>query len=365
MNNLNKILFILHFPPPIHGSSLMGGYIKESKRINEAFNCQYINLGTSVTIEEIGAKKIRKIFRYVLIHFKVLYKLITFKPKFCYVAITAKGFGFYKDSLIVLLIKLFGVRLVYHFHNKGINSRQSMLIDNFLYRIVFKNASAILLSKYLYFDIQKYIPENKVYYCANGVEEWSSNGRQKKINKYNNVKILFLSNLMESKGVFVLLEACKILKYKKLDFNCTFIGGEGDINEKKFKEKVLEFELLDYVKYIGVKLGKEKVNEFIISDIFVLPTMNDCFPLVLLEAMQFSLPVVSTFEGGIPEIVEDYKTGFLIPPADSKLLAERIESLIINPKLRRELGLAGHSKYLNEFTLRIFERNLYSILKKL
>jgi hypothetical protein len=49
-----KILFILHYPPPVHGAAVIGGYIKESVVINQAFNCSFINLSTSSTVEEIG-----------------------------------------------------------------------------------------------------------------------------------------------------------------------------------------------------------------------------------------------------------------------------------------------------------------------
>jgi hypothetical protein len=68
-----KVLFILHTPPPIHGSSMIGQFIKDSDLINNSFNTQYINLGTSKSIDEIGKKPIRKIFSYLSIIYKTLY----------------------------------------------------------------------------------------------------------------------------------------------------------------------------------------------------------------------------------------------------------------------------------------------------
>ena len=49
-----KIIFIIHYPPPVHGSAVVGGYIKESKLINDEFECRYINMGTSISIDQIG-----------------------------------------------------------------------------------------------------------------------------------------------------------------------------------------------------------------------------------------------------------------------------------------------------------------------
>jgi glycosyltransferase involved in cell wall biosynthesis len=88
-------------------------------------------------------------------------------------------------------------------------------------------------------------------------------------------------------------------------------------------------------------------------------------PLVLLEAMQHSLPVVSTFEGAIPDVVEDGVTGFLVLQRDAIALAEKIELLIKNPELRTSMGIAGRKRYENNFTISIFENRLKEILNAL
>jgi len=97
----------------------------------------------------------------------------------------------------------------------------------------------------------------------------------------------------------------------------------------------------------------------------VLPTYypNECFPLVILEAMQHSLPVISTFEGGIPDMVKDGINGFLIPQRNVIALAERLELLVRYPQLRKQMGRDGRMKYENNFTLGIFEHKLLSILQ--
>jgi glycosyltransferase involved in cell wall biosynthesis len=359
---LKRILFILHTPPPVHGSSVVGKAIKDSQIINEAFECSYINLGTSRTVDEIGKNPFVKIGRYLSIIIAVLKQLVTNKPNLCYLAITAKGPAFYKDSLIALLVKGIGVRMVYHFHNKGVNTCQHKTLDNFLYRRVFKNAHAILLSKYLYSDVEKYFTPERVHYCPNGIPDIDF--KQKKLDKRKNekVEILFLSNLIESKGVFVLLKACEILKQNGLPFHCTYVGGEGDVNAHQFQEKTKELGLSDQVVYVGKKYGIEKEQYFSKCDIFAFPTYYECLPLVLLEAMQHYLPIVSTFEGGIPDIVEDGKTGFLVQQKDSKALADKLEILIKDPELRIKMGEAGRKRFEENFTLEHFEKRFTDII---
>jgi glycosyltransferase involved in cell wall biosynthesis len=387
-----KIYFILHIPPPVHGSSIVGGIIKVSKLINESFDCRHINLGTSASVDEIGKNPAGKLLRYISLIWQVKKELIFFRPNICYLTISSKGIGFYKDVLIVLLAKLFRIKRVYHFHNKGVRTKQDRLIDNLLYRVVFKNADVILLSKYLYPDIQKYVPVERVHYCPNGIpdgkglraqsagqdEEGSEHRAQGEVKdspetfnfepRTRNKKvteILFLSHLIESKGVFVLLDALIILRERGILFHCKMIGGEGDVSEKQMRRKISEAGLTDDILLAGKKYGEDKQEAFEVADIFVHPTFNDCLPLVLLEAMQYSLPVVSTPEGAIPDVVEDGVTGFLVPQKDPIALAEKLEILIKAPNIRKSMGAAGRLKYEREFTLGIFETRLKEILEKI
>ena len=156
MNKI-KILYLLHLPPPVHGSSMVGQYIKDSKTINTCFETKYVNLSTSKTVDEIGKNPLIKISRYFKVLLKVSISLIKHNPKIVYLAINAKGIGFYKDFPIALLSKLFGKRLVLHYHNKGVQLKQYRFFDNIFYRILFKNTKVILLSERLYKDVSKYV----------------------------------------------------------------------------------------------------------------------------------------------------------------------------------------------------------------
>jgi glycosyltransferase involved in cell wall biosynthesis len=383
-----KILFILHYPPPVHGSSIIGSYIKDSPIINEEFKCRYINVGTSNTIEEIGKGGFCKFFRYMVLIWQIEKHILTFRPNLCYFSLNTQGIGFYKDAVIVILVRIFGVKPVYHFHNKGVSLRQNKVIDNLLYHFVFRKAEVILLSKHLYPDIRKYVPENNVHYCPNGIPDveesverkaWSGersaenreHDEDRIIRRKNDgamsaiVEILFLSHLIESKGVFVLVDALKLLKDKDIDFHGTLIGGEGDITEMQLKSRIDAAGLGNRILVAGKKFGEEKQIAMRSADIFVLPTYQECMPLVLLEAMQHSLPVVSTFEGAIPDVVEDGVTGFLVLQRDAIALAEKIELLIKNPELRTSMGIAGRKRYENNFTISIFENRLKEILNAL
>ncbi|MGY5354880.1 glycosyltransferase family 4 protein [Wenyingzhuangia sp. IMCC45467] len=360
-----KILFLLHLPPPVHGSSMVGKWIKDSTVINNTFNCFYINLLASKKVSDSGKVTFAKLWGMVMVGWLLIKKLIKQKPDICYLALTTTGPAFYRDVLLVTIMKIFGVKRTYHLHNKGVAKAAKNKINHWMYAFVFSKAKVILLSEHLYQDIQEFVSIENIHICPNGIPK-STISDKKEIKEDKTPVILFLSNLIESKGVFVLLEALHILKKKKIAFKGIFVGGEGDINTIQFNRKKEELGLSDQVEYLGRKYDKEKETIFKQADIFAFPThySNECFPLVLLEAMQVSLPILSTNEGGISSIIEEGKTGFLIPQKNSKVLAEKLQILIEQPELRVKMGQEGFKKYNEEFILTKFEENLTSILNK-
>lgn len=359
-----KVLFILHYPPPVHGAAMVGQYIKNSQTLNTVFDCAFINLGLSREVAAVGKTGVAKLRTYFQLLYTVYKQLRHFKPDLCYITPSSKGMGLYKDVPVIALAKLFGVKTVFHFHNKGVRQRQHRAFDHKLYQWLFKGSYVILLSNHLYSDIQRYVPQEHVYFCPNGIADESPELTitQKKTDS-GTVQLLFLSNLIASKGVSVLLEACAKLKNLGLDFYCTFVGGIGDVTEEAFNRSVAQLDLQDKVHYAGEKYGKEKAKAFLSADIFVHPTLDDCVPLVLLEAMQHQLPVVSTLEGGIPDLVAEGRTGFLVPKGDVDALANKLAQLIQSAPLRQAFGAAGRQKYEAKFTLVEFEKNFVDILK--
>lgn len=360
----SRVLFIGALPPPVHGSAVVCQQIKDSELINNAFDCDWVNLSTSRHLEEIGKTTLAKPFRLLWALLKELWLLMTRHYDLCYLAITCHGSGFLKDSPFVLMCKIFRKKIIIHQHNKGMEND----VDRWPYRwflpLCYKNAKVILLSWYLYPDIEKVVPKENVFICPNGIKVKDIFSTKKISNGTNKPpRLLFLSNLLESKGVFVLLDALKILKNKGYSFICDFVGGETrEIDANRFNEEVGDRELKDCVYYLGIKYGKDKCSVLQQTDVFILPTSNDCFPLVLLEAMSYRLPIVSTHVGGIPDIVQDGNNGLLVKEGDAHLLSIGIERLICNPELRVAMGEAGRKRLVSLFALDVFEKRLKEIL---
>ncbi len=356
-----KVLFIMHFPPPVHGASMIGEYIRKSQFINSSFDTKYINLGTSVSVDEIGKGGLVKLIRYVRLIFNVIWSLVNFRPKLVYLTLTASGPGFYKDALVSLIVKAIGFKVIYHFHNKGIKENSDSWLNDLLYKLLFRKSAVILLSKNLFKDVEKYVNRKQVYICPNGIPKIEFSCSENKVTR----EILFLSNLIKSKGILVLLNACQILKERNVDFHCSLVGGEGDLSENDLRNVIKGKGLENNVEYLGKQYGQDKNEIYKKASVFVFPTFypKECFPLVLLEAMQFSLPIVTTSEGGIEAIVEDGRNGFIIPKKDPISLADKLQLLLEHADLAKEMGGEGKIRFNENFTFQNFETRILFILQ--
>lgn len=362
-----RILFILHLPPPVHGAGLMGNYIRENERINENFECDYINLSASKNVETIGKLSVQKFLFFFRLLLSVTKALFRKQYDVCYVSITSKGSAFYKDLCVVAILKLFRKKILLHFHNKGVaEAAKKSFFRRLMYRFVLGGSKTkiILLSERLYYDIESFAKKENVFYCPNGIPDVNNVNRDYHRTANGPARLLFLSNMMHAKGVYVLVEGCSILKSRGHSFECHFVGDWLDIQESSFNARVLDSGLSNFIYSHGKKFNEEKQLFYQQSDIFVFPTLNEAFGLVLLEAMQSGLPVIASDEGGIPDIIADKQTGFIVPKNDPVQLADKLSFLINNPSLRETMGSAGKKRFKDHFTLQKFENRFIHILKE-
>src|SRR5205823_13173952 len=92
------------------------------------------------------------------------------------------------------------------------------------------------------------------------------------------------------------------------------------------------------------------------ADLFVLSSRSEGLPISVLEAMAAGLPVVATNVGGMPEVVVNGETGFLVPPAEPRALAEAVGRLLLDPELRQRFGAAGRRRAERRFDVARFHR---------
>lgn len=159
--------------------------------------------------------------------------------------------------------------------------------------------------------------------------------------------ILCVARLHEVKGHRRLIEALPGVLEKHPDARL-LIAGEGPLRPA-IEARIEELGIGRSVQLLG---NRQDVDRLLCAaDVFCLPSDWEGLPLAVAEAMAAGLPVVATAVGGVPEIVEEGVTGWLVPPADPGLLASRLCGLLAEPAQRRRMGLAGREKISAHFTL--------------
>lgn len=364
-----KLLCILHVPPPAHGASKVGEFIRSSDAINSAFECRYIPIRSSDTIGDIDKANLKKFYFVAELFVKIAWALIVFRPEKIYFTASVKSLAFYRDVLLSSLWKLYSmftsVEVFYHYHTKGIDNFVSASARNLaLTRWFVRDVNLILLSPMLESDFAKAKTYKRVLFLPNGVEDPIAPDSfepmiQKRLANNESTNILYLSNMIKSKGYFEVLKLASLTRDQSIRYH--FAGGwQNSEDEAEFFDYIATHNLQNSVTFHGFVNGEQKRALFERAHLFIFPTRypNEAFPLSILEAFSYGLPVIATDEASIPSILDDH-SGIIV--SDLGLLEdalERAQSLISS-----ETACYCRERYEQFYTLRRFEENFIHIFQ--
>jgi glycosyltransferase involved in cell wall biosynthesis len=355
-----KILYFIQLPPPIHGVSIINKQIYQSAYINKDIQTSLLEIKFSNKLNELRRLNLSKIIRFFSLIIKLIKSLKYSRPELIYFSLMPVGKGLIRDLFFVLVIKRFRITPIYHIHNKGIAQNSKTWVGRKLYHFIFRNSYIIHLSQSLYESEIAPLNLHEVKYriIPNGIRQ----REEVNLNKsFQGINLLYLSNLFPQKGIFNLILIFKNIEYRFPDVKLSVVGGfPYRRTEKTILKLINKYNFGEKVILKGPKYGKNKVLEYSEADIFVFPTSfsQECFPLVILEAMQAGLPIITTDEGAISEIIEDGINGVVLKNWTIESFSEKLAELILNPELRLKLGKNARNKFHNNFTLQHLEKNM-------
>ena len=296
---------------------------------------------------------------------KFIHQLMTFKKIF------KKSYS--KDSIIflntlaVLPISWFvnGIRIL-HIHeilsNKGFLNR---LVNKLAYRSANDIICVSKATSYSILEVNK-DPYNKVKTVYNGIDSITTDNNKK---DEEIVNIYLIGRIKpEIKGQLYALEAINNLPSdSKMRIRVKFVGSpvpgeEHCLNE--INQRITEFDLTDIV---SIEPFTNTISSlYKDADICLVPSVRaDPFPTTVLEAMSAGIPVIGTDIGGIPEMIVNNETGYLIPINEPDHFSELLNNLIINKELRKSMGNRGKEIFEKNFTLAGYNQRLRSALPSL
>jgi glycosyltransferase involved in cell wall biosynthesis len=400
-----KVLIVGQTPPPYHGQAIMIERLLRGKFARvELF---HVRMAFSDSIAEVGRFRIGKLIHLMAVVARIVYCRCVHRPTvLCYPPAGPNPVPVYRDLTILLCTRWMFRRTILYFHAGGISQlypQFSPLVQWLFRRALFGAHAAIRISYGSPNDAQV-LQARRDYVLPYGIEDEFErfsvqrafrHGQQRNVvrvietssgSEFHSLgsagdginslaatvldendstqapplKILFVGILSESKGLLVLIEACALLAERGVPFELNVAGQFVSAEfEEGVRVRIGQLKLNSAIRFLGILTGDAKWKTFAGADVLCLPTFYEAetFGLVLVEAMSFAVPVVATRWRGIPEIVDDGVTGFLVNVQDAAAVADRLEQLQAEAELRNAMGDAGREKFLHEFTAnRYWER---------
>ena len=182
-------------------------------------------------------------------------------------------------------------------------------------------------------DIQPYIKESTAIYDT----------------KKEKARLLFVGRVTYGKGLDLLFKA---LTYVRIPYEVHLVGDGNEQEIQKFKELSRKLKIEKNIKYCGFKQGEDLIGEYKNMDVFVLPTREDCFGLVLLEALCMLKPIAtSKYADGAYDIVLNGKNGIIADPYNSREFGHAIEAILLDEMYKRN-GVDINKEIRNKFTFK-------------
>jgi len=319
----------------------------------------------NLTVHYLSSPKLPRLITSLTIdQHKVIKKIKEINPDIVHAHCTAPLYGFPAS----LMSKKYPILLTVHGFVKkeqkilgGITSFVKSIIYGLMERYTLKTIQNIIVTTPYLAEIVESLYQKKAHVIPIGIRDdyFDIKNNEKK------GRVLFVGGIGPIKGLLNLLKAINLVKRTIPTVNLHIVGL---IKKKPYyvtlNEYISKNKLKRNITFSGFLNRKETKKEYGECSVFVLPSQEETQGLVLLEAMAAGKPVVATRVGGIPHIVEDNKTGFLVEYGNVGDLGEKIIKFLRDKDLRRDMGKNGKER-AKLFSNEENTKRIYSVYKKL
>ncbi|KIO54572.1 glycosyltransferase family 4 protein [Flavobacterium hibernum] len=325
-----KILIIGPFPQPINGCSLANEILLKQLKLHSGISVDTINTNSkNISSENVGNFSFSKVFSFLKVYKET--KAIS-KSDVVYTTPGQTFFGIVKYMPFYFYCLWSGKPYIIHIHGNHLGNEYKSLrglkkrIFSFCIR---KAAAGIVLSDSLRANFDGLLDPKKVFIVENFAQD-NLVQKEQVAKPKDMLRLLYLSNLMEEKGIFDFLDSLILLKNQGIVFQADIAGKIEDESEDLIHNKFNELD--GFIKYHGVVSGQNKIDLLEKSNVFILPTYYrmEGQPISLIEAMATGNIIVTTKFSGIPDIIST-ENGCFVPAKSPECIFNTL--LEINEKL--------------------------------
>ena len=346
-----KVLLLGKLPPPY-----MGPAIATQILLNSALSKHYdlVHLDTNVhkNLTTLGGWSLKKVGQNLQIYFRFASMARKEKPDVILIPISQTTLGFLKDAVFIFLGALLGRRVMVQLRGSDIKNwlaHSSWFTNVLVSKALGAADGVIVLGNKLRHLFGDFFPEERIFVVPNGANYPDIHAGSSPNPK--ELKLLYLANLMPTKGIEDVLLAMKELKKRGVAGVTLDVVGNwiNDDIRRSCLHTVRTHGLP--VRFHGPATGKKKFRFLSEADLFVfVPRAPEGHPWVIVEALAAGLPLISTDQGAITESVINGVNGYIVPTHSPRRIADKISMLKEQPSLLSDFGHASRAHYLNNFT---------------
>ena len=362
MPERQKILLVGQTPPPYHGQAVATKLLFDHDWTGlQVFR---LRMAYSEGEDEVGRFSVQKLLHLVSLIFKSWRILLRHRSCYLYYPPASPNLiPVLRDIVFLFAVRPFSRGVILHYHAGGLPAYIASLnpVLRFLAGCAYGKAKAsIEIARSKMGPGVAFAAQNK-FHVANGLDVPSIATEKGRSPDESTFRIFFMAGLRATKGVMEIVKTASEMKLRGID--CIFdIAGPWQEEDTRlsFEQAVLEADVADCIVMHGRVTGEDKWNLYKKASLFFFPSYyeSENFPLVLIEAMAFGLPIVATRWRGIPEMVLDNETGILCDVNSPVQFADGIEKLNSSEDLMDTMSNAANARYTSNYTQNSFLKNI-------
>jgi glycosyltransferase involved in cell wall biosynthesis len=352
------------FPEPITGESFINEKIFRDFSKYFSVKLDLINTSTHDFGHGVGRFSMKK-FIYNLIKYPLAYKILF--SDVIYLTPGQTFLGTLRFLPYILISRILQKKVVVHVQANKLSSEYMKLpyLIKLIFSYVYNLADVgIVLSPSLRNNLEVMNFKGKIVCLNNFIGNYLTNLDLRKKSKHG-LKIVYLGNLLKEKGILDLLQALRILNEKGYEFKAVIAGNV----DNRIRGQFFSFidNLKSNVKYVGVVKGKTKKELLLNSNVFVLPSFleHEAQPVSILEAMASGNIIITTNQGGIPDVIKDGRNGFFVKKQNPEDLASKLIFVGDNLSKFRKMINSNYKGVNKNYSEEKFFRDFYDIIKAL